>query len=534
MRAPRRVPIWRRALCGAAIFLGGASAGVAGAIAAGEQPSAAAAVAWFQFPPDCPIVPARIVPGDGEEPQTVDCGGAGSFLFGKQGLAYQGGNCGAPHGSEVPSVLQAEPVPPLPATFPCAAGRCLGQAAGRPWVAILDWPAEHGWSVAATVREASDQRVAVQLYDLTAAGVAGNWVPHVSDLHVLIQLCALAEDVQGDPGARPLAVNLSFGRRAAGDCASSGLGLGCAVGGVLSYLMEKEGIPVVAAAGNDGELLFPAASPGVISAGALDLSHFRYSGEPRASTQTPPAAAALMPGYGLYLTLDGGNTEWAAPPGSSYAAALLSGWLGGTLALADTSPGPLVTPGARWTPLPTANGLALALDGVPLPGSELQGPRLLLDRALGVAPISLQPKGSTAAILRLKGPAPTWPGRSLLYAEDGNGPLPGVDPCVPCRGNGAGGDGSDPANVIVDLSSSGVLPPQMELAAVWLRVGKGLYAFDGSEDPALLSALAAGALDSVTLTGVHGLFADEQPSLTLEIRAGGSIYWHEIPIHLRP
>ena len=156
---------------------------------------------------------------------------------------------------------------------------------------------------------------------------------------------------------------------------------------------------------------------------------------------------------------------------------------------------------------------------MPLPGSELQGPRLLLDRALGAAPVSLQPQGRATATLRLKGPAPTLPGRSLLYAEDGNGPLPGVDPCVPCRGNGAWGDGSDPENVIVDLSASGVLPAQMELAAVWLRVGKGLYAFDGSEDPPLLAALAAGAFDSVTLSGVRGLFADHRVDCGPFVRA---------------
>lgn len=243
-----------------------------------------------------------------------------------------------------------------------------------------------------------------------------------------------------------------------------------------------------------------------------------------------------MVGYGLYLSLDGGNAVWSAPPGSSYAAALLSGWLGGTLAGGGKLPGLPLPQAARWTPVPTANGLALAFNGVPLPGSELQGPRLLLDRAMGAVPISFQPGGGPT--LQLTGPAPARPGLSLLYADDGNGPLPGVDPCVPCRGNGRQADGPQglegPATVVVDLSSSGALPSQMKLKAVWLRVADAFYAFDLSYDSGLLAAVAAGGLDSVVLSGVGGLFPiDQQPSLALVIDVGGLSYWHEIPIQLQ-
>jgi hypothetical protein len=526
-----------RALSGIvmAIFLGGTPGGLAAGLTAGmAQEPAAAPMGWLQLPPDCPLSSAVIVPGDGEQPQVVACGGLGSFVLGKQGLRDDAFCDGLLQGSEIPSRIPVEPAPRLPPAFPCAGGNCLGHKAGLPWVAILDWPSEHGWSVAATIREASDQRVGVDLYDLTLGGALDRWASTVSDLHVLVQLCALAEAAQEHPADRPLAVSMSFGRLDTGACGSSGSGLGCAVGRALSYLAEHEGILAVAAAGNDGEMLFPASSPDVISAGALDLSHLQVRGEVRASMQTPIQAEALMLGYGIHLSMSAGNPDWPAPPGSSYAAALFTGWLSGTLAGGGGLPGPATLQGSRWAPLTLPEGLALALNGTPLRGSELlQGPRRLLDRALGAVPAL--PDGASDATLWLIGAAPTQPSmRSLPYAGDGNGPLPGVDPCVPCEGTGRGAAAA-PESVVLDLSSSGSLPDGMELIAVWLRVGKELYAFDRSRDPDLLALVAAGKLDSLTLSGVGGIFpADEQPSLALVVSVGGQNYWHEIPIQLHP
>jgi hypothetical protein len=520
-------PLWRRASCWLAIVLGGASA-------AAPTPGS---VAWIELTPGCPVAPGSVTGGAGEQPRVVACGGAGSFVFGKPGLRYSGDCPTVDGGTEIPPRIPVEPPPRSLESFPCSGGSCLGRSPGRPWVAILDWPTAHGWSVGATVREASDQRVDVELYDLTAAGSLGQWVPSVSDLHVLVQLCALEEAVRAHPGDRPLAVNMSFGRRVEGTgCAASGPSLGCSVSRVLSHLAVEEGIFAVAAAGNHHELLFPASSPGVISAGALDLTYLQQARTVRASTQTPLAAEALMLGYGIYLsapsTADGGDGYWPAPPGSSYASALLAGWLGGTLAGGGKPTASPLREGARWAPVTTADGLALALDGVPLPGSELTGPRLLLDRAMGVVPVPLQAIGSVAT-LQLTGPAPPPPGRSLLYADDGTGPQPGIDPCLPCRGGGSGGSPGAPETVIVDLSSSGGLPPQMALVAVFLRVGKAAYAFDGSRDPALLAANAAGDLGELVLSGIGGVFrAGEQPSLLLVVNVGGSAYWHEVPIHM--
>jgi hypothetical protein len=490
---------------------------------------AAGPVDWLQLPAGCQA--GSITAEGGEKPQVVACGRVGSFVFGRSSLHYDG-PCNTVGASEVPSPIPVEPAPRLPAAFPCAAGRCLGRsAAARPWVAILDWPTAHGWSVAAAIREASDQRVDVQLYNLAAAGTLGQWVPSVSDLHVLVQLCALAA---APPGDRPLAVNMSFGRhQAAGvDCASSP-SLGCAVGQVLSRLAAEGTLPV-AAAGNHRELLFPAASPDVVSAGALDLAKYQVGQESHPSSQTPQTVRALLPGYGVYLSTpaeDGGDPAWPAPPGSSYAAALFTGWLAGTLAGGGKLPDLSQPPGARFTPVATEKGFALAWNGVPLPGSELDGPQALLSRALGEAPLAGVPYPEVT--LRLTGPAPAMPALPILYADAGNGPQPGVDPCVPCHGNGLQGElGAD--TVLVDLSSSGGLPAPIGPKSLWLRVGSAFYGFDRSRDAGLLARLAAGGLPSLALSGVSGIFpAGEQPSLVLVVNVGGTDYWHEVPIQLQ-
>jgi hypothetical protein len=517
-------PLWRRFLwCGLVV--------AAGAPAAAQVPAAAPAlVSWSQLAPGCPVTTEM-----NQAVQVVACGGTGSFVLSRPDASYHSDCAPLDHGSVAPALIPVDPVPPLPAAFPCAGGRCFGHQRGQPWVAVLDWPTEHGWSVAATIQEAADQKVGVELYDLTRAGEISQWVPPVSDLAVLVELCAVAEDARAESDDRPLAVNMSFGRRraAAGD-AGSGSGLEGPIGRVLDDL-AKRGIPAVAAAGNDGELLFPAASPGVVSAGALDLSYLQQAGKPRPSTQTPPKAAALMLGYGLYLQSGVKDAYWPAPPGSSYAAALLSGWLGGTLAVGGRLPNPV--PGARWTPASTADGgLALTYGGTPLPGSaELSGPRLLLDRALGPAPAAPDsPDSTTGNDHELTGTAPPLPPSSLLFADAGKDPQPGVDLCVPCRGNGGSGGLLDGSGALrLDLSASGGLPAQMDLVAVFLRVGGAVYMFDGSRDPDLLAAVAAGGLARLVLSGVGGILpAGEQPSLVLVVNVGGTAYWHEVPIHL--
>ena len=500
------------------------------------------AVDWLYLPPGC-APDANDLPTGGGETRVVSCGATGFFVLGRPGLRYQG-KCRSTGGarSEAPAAIPTESTPSYPTSLPCSQWSCSDHEAGHPWVAVVDWPSAHGWSVEATIREASDRRVETVLYDLTDGGGLATLSPFVSDLHVLVQLCALADRVQAQPADRPVAVNLSFGRMVAptdctqaGDPSSPPSTLGCAVGRVLSDLAGAGVVPV-AAAGNHREMLFPAASPGVVSAGAIDLSWLDQSGEVQPSSQTPGDARALMLGYGLYLSKDGKAPYWAAPPGSSYAAALLSGWLGGTVARGGKLPEPAALAQARLAPaaVPDADGLALVLDGEPLPGSFLAGPRNLLDRAREAPAPAPDPR--SGFVLTFQGDyAPSLPALSLLHADAGNGPQPGIDPCVPCNpgppgGAEAQGNGGD---AILDLSSSGGLPTGMELTAVYLRVGWSVYSFPESGQEALLAPLQTGSLGSLTFSGIDGLLqSGEQPSLVLVIRIGGIDYWHEVPIHL--
>jgi len=507
-------------------------------IALAGAPAGAAQVTWLHLDSGCPPKDGHITTAAGATAQTLSCGNTGFFVFSPSDRLSYDGFCGHLDGIlETPTAVPGELTPPLPPSFPCSLGRCLGHTAGKPWVAVVDWRNEHGWSVAATVREASDRRVGVELYDLASASPITQALPSVSDLHVLLQLCALEEHVENQPFDRPLAVNLSFGRRKSGP---DGTGLGGAVGQVLSRLAAAGVLPV-AAAGNHREMLFPAASPGVVSAGALDLSYFQQGAQARPSAQTPPGAAALNLGYGLYLSTDDGHL-WAAPPGSSYAAALFTGWIGGYLAGGGQLPAAASLPGARWTPVPLgtpeniAGGLALALNGTPLSGSGLAGPRTFFDRALRGTGTPAAP--GPGIVLQKTIAAPPLSPDPLLYADTGNDPQPGVCPCVPCGPGGGGGLGTQASTegsgtLVLDLSSSQPLPPEMSLIRVFLRVGKAVYAFDRSGYQEVLSPIAAGSAGSLVLTGLDGLLpAGQQPSLVLEVHVGGSSYWHEIPIHL--
>ena len=128
----------------------------------------------------------------------------GSFVLSRPEVSYHASCLPVDSGTATPLAIPDEPVPPLPSTFPRGppGASALGHAAGSPWVAVLDWPTDHGWSVAATIREASDARLGVEFYDLTAAGMLSSWAP-VSDLAVLASLCAVAGAAAAHPEDRP-------------------------------------------------------------------------------------------------------------------------------------------------------------------------------------------------------------------------------------------------------------------------------------------------------------------------------------------
>ena len=190
----------RRVLgCGVLIL----SMAPAGAQIQSSPLGAGAAVSWSQLAPDC-----RVAAPASADVRVIACGASGSFGFSPPDAPYQGDCVPIAGGTATPALLHRAGSLPA-AGVPLCRGSCFGHTPGRPWVAVLDWPTEHGWSVAATIQEASDRRLGVELFDLTSAGTRLPGAP-VSDLAVLIELCAVAELPKED---RPLAVNLGFGRR---------------------------------------------------------------------------------------------------------------------------------------------------------------------------------------------------------------------------------------------------------------------------------------------------------------------------------
>lgn len=508
-----------------------ATATHAGAVAAG-----ATVLHWQHVDRECAL------PAEARD-SVLECGAYGRLVLSTDGFRIL--SCPVrSQGAEAPRVYPVEDDPGVPGQ-PCDQGSCLGRQ-GRPWVAEIDWGGFHGWSVAELIRRASEQRVDVVLIDLGEPHPSlPKELPGASDAQVLAHLCSVAERAAQLPDDLPSALNMSFGRRLEEaereGCPPSGERLlSCEIRGVLAHLVDELEVPVVAAAGNHGSLLFPAADPHVLSSGALNLAAFALDPErPAPSSETPAAATVLLPGYGLYL-LDAMTAEscWPLPPGSSYASAFFAGWLAalGTEEVGATVPHAPHT--RRWAPLEAEGLYRLAADGVGIPGSALTADTLLIRRALGEIPEACR----TAPTLPLPAvavtvPAVGLPSASLIDVVAGrHTSSPGVRPCVPCQGEPEVPLGGElgPEAVLVDLSRSARLPAEYSLTGVYLRLGERIFALAGGQDPALLTALAAGSLPALELTGLSGrLEPGLQLSLHLTLKLEGDTeFWTAVPIAL--
>jgi len=503
------------------------------ASAGSPLPSAAAPVSWIRIPQGCAYAPQR-------ELAQMPCGDHGTYYFGTHVPPHLPTCMDLRRGTEEPAAYLAPgTLQPSGTSFPCQDGSCFGHGR-QPWVAVLDWDQPHGWSVGAVLLEASDQRIDVDLFDLEdPAGTLPEWLDGVGDAHVLAQLCRVAELVSDPRQEPPLAVNMSFGRAASEEgreacLPGGGGGLECEIRSVLAHLRSASGTLPVAAAGNHGTLLFPAEDASVLSAGALDLALFAASGSAEPSNETPAAAHALLPGYGLYLESPLAS-YWPAPPGSSYASALLAGWIAGTLTDNPETP---VDPGGRWTPLAFGNGFLLARDGQPVAGSYLLGPAQLLKRALGGEPEICDPSaaaGISANLSRILLPPPPLPALSLAdLAAQSNLQQPGAVICVPCHGDQppTGIDAGTPLKV--DLGSSSPLPAQYRLTGLYLRIGDTRHRLDKSGDSALLGLIAQGTVDRLTISGLDGLLSPGlQVSLVYTLTdLTGTPFWHATPVNV--
>ena len=529
---------------------------------------------WALLPSDCAPSPGGTV---------VACGSYGSFNFG----TTDGGGCATAVGGEMPPAYvqpaggPMQPINPVQksggASAPCADGSCFdppgGSSGVEPWVAVIDWNSDHGWTTGWTAKTLSG--MPVHLYALDGPDLTASLGPAVGDAHLLSRLCEVAELVDNSHQPGPEVVNMSFGRLvqqghdpAEGEvCESSKLS--CQISQLFEHL-EQRGVVATAAAGNYGQVQLPAGYPGVLAAGSLDLARFVIHHESVAAWETPPTSQALLPGYGVCLeTADEGL--WPAPPGSSYASAAFAGWLAEVLTRVAVPDPMKIAWGLDWSPDAGCFVLSRSLPPVCNPPANRLLARAIGSSAdncwasdLGVA-LDLHFDATTAQ----QGVPQQMP--SLVeWVEISHAPTPESDPCVPCVSDGFSnsnpfpdkgqgwqlatlGWGSkeitegpggknlnvppSPQDLVIDVSASSPLRPFLTLEALHLRIDDDYYTVLDRSRPehlANLTALEDATADSVVIRGARRLIApDQQPSLLFVLCEGNEgCFWSSVPVLL--
>lgn len=474
---------------------------------------------------------------------------------------------------------------PAEAWIPCDQGACFTALdkieSGEPWVAVIDWDNQHGWSVGWTIaqlsRPAGGREAPVVLFDLYenfAPALAPFSQLGATDVHVLKQLCKLAEAVD-HKNIPPSVINLSFGRiwqaedaLDPGTCDRSRLS--CQIARVLHHLacgtdgdcpQEPRTIPVAAAGNQPPDRLFPAVLGEVVAAGSLQLGRFGLDGAIGGSWETPDygnKAHAFFPGYGLCLADKDAGDEWPAPPGTSYAAAIFSGWLTeakGRVPIADPFSA------APWFPRSAAGSrgpVYTLIHGEHSYGGNARA-QSLFDRSLSPAshacerlPAAGEGVERTAVLAdsedldRLK-EFPSFLEILDQLTERRNGPAPPERPCVTCiRSDTAspplrGAAKASAAGLSIDMAASAngggryfdrfpdlEAIPGIERGPLFLRVREKLF------------RLGVDGFDTIPADTGHldipegvDLQPGEQPSLIYFYRWNELEFWTAVPILLR-
>ncbi|HEX4825917.1 MAG TPA: hypothetical protein VFV19_16575 [Candidatus Polarisedimenticolaceae bacterium] len=397
------------------------------------------------------------------------------------------------------------------------------------WIAVVDFDDAHGESTSWLAGQIAgpDVTPALAPLDDPALDVLGP----VGDFHVLARLCEIAQDVDGGALPAPRTVNMSFGRRVrATDPASSSScpvqNAACQVAQVVHHVAQS-GAWLVAAAGNHRDSLFPGALDEVVDAGMVDLNAFLAGIATRPAWETPPAAAATIPGYGLCLD------AWPAPAGSSYSSALLSGWL---VALLD-HPDVLDQLGdgtwmPAWSPASGCYVLAKGRKATPWCNAAVTS---IFAALLGPT----QPGcGDPAAAAVTVSAGRATPPDAIPSIDTWGGPThpePESDPCVPCSGRlVATSHGSD---LRIDMSESDALPGGIVLDQVALHVGTSNYVLGLTT--LQLQQMTAGTLAAIVVpnggalvnpSASISLWYRMKPDGSIDCASSPSCFWSSTPV----
>ncbi|MFN7960483.1 MAG: hypothetical protein U0002_04365 [Thermoanaerobaculia bacterium] len=449
---------------------------------------------------------------------------------------------------------------------PCYGGSCFTPASAlgsRDWVAVVDWDDPHGWSVGAMLQRVMGPGPAMVLFPLglgALTDLAAFSENGPTDVHLLVQLCRIADLADSEGLKPPLEINMSLGRllegrdprgmeNCPGELSSSSPGtLACEVTRVLGHLAKdrvsgdsRPGSVALAAAGNFRQEQFPAALSGVVTVGSLDFDSFLKTGLVQPLWEMPAYSdkpMALMPGYGLSLgPQDGWRTAWYAPAGSSYSTAILSGWLARAILAGELGDGAGDAVPQGWAPswqCPDAGCLAsLACENRRLESGASEVTAFLHEQALDkVNPWVSVPLGRVGIPLAAGAPTPDaielLGVKSLLeLLAEIYVPAPQSDPCLPCGGVnppfhqrqpgalGAGlaaREGSFDVGVLAGGGSP--LPSGLTLSALYLRTGGQMQQLDASR--IVLDALAKGNVPGLVISGmVRSFQLTDTPSMIL-------------------
>lgn len=442
-----------------------------------------------------------------------------------------------------------------PPPIPCDEGSCfVAPNAEDPWIAVLDWDTWHGWTTGWAASWMAELPVA--LYPLDGADLEDYLGGAVGDAHLLARLCEIAEAVDEEGIRPPAAINMSFGRLFEDDASDSLTcdpeTLSCQVGQVIDLLV-RHGSVAVAAAGNHGSPQFPAAFETVLSAGSMDLKRFATHLEVTGAWESPAEADTFLPGNGVCLAYrdpGGADRLWPAPPGSSYASALFSGWLSQVLIAHPVAEPLSIAWRMTWSGPDQCFHLS---NSVPQRCNDQVTAVLLgiLDLGPGCWTGALQePSVSVVA-------GAASPRRGVLdnipsfveWIHDRHRPDPSSDPCVPCATGGVESSFSETAwsatafkngslpegQLVLDLSASSPLRPFLYYDALFLRDGLDFHPLLESTSPDDLPALEtlslAEAASLVIQNGGLSIEPNQQPSLVfVACRDPGDCFWNSIPV----
>ena len=453
--------------------------------------------------------------------------------------------------------------------LPCDQGSCLTEGALGADVLVVDWWNSHGWTVAGVIDQVLDQPadmkaepLSVGLLDLEDPGFDLGY-DGVGDPEVIAQLCKIAELPEPQ---LPITVNMSFGRKVTAARCVDEASLECEIDQILHHLRDDLGIVLVGAAGNHGNMLFPAASEAVLSAGSVEIASLRHRGEIKPAAQTPERSNVLVPGYGLFLRV--GASIWSAPPGSSYAAALATGWL--THSIVESF--------EAWTRLRSADGdtriyparmlpapFYLEIDGTTLAGSTSLAADELIRTSLGWRPETC-PVLDYRSLHQLEVTllAPDLPDVTFDDLQSlASHPCPESRPCVPCHdlpgdpdgnpimsgttkavGIGASDNADQPSPpdpplsppIRIDLREShGIDTKAYDLLGIYLQVGSNTYSFSDSTNASLLGELELGKISALEITNLPVGFSTQQAHLVFLLSvniADSEVLGHQFTISI--